>query len=183
MSFKALIVLIIANFTLGSGIAQNSALPFSIPLGYVLRDSASADLNADGRLDYVVILDNANDSINTELSRPLLIYFGTLNSDFKLVARNDSVVLCKSGGGMMGDPLLGITIKGRYFTIEHYGGAGWRWTRFITFKYDGSSRKFLLHRDAGLSWHSSIPESMKDEVFHSERFDVMDLSEYTNVLD
>lgn len=33
------------------------------------------------------------------------------------------------------NPYSGLTIKNGYFSVEHYAGSAWRWTRIPTFKY------------------------------------------------
>ena len=70
----------------------------------------------------------------SDTARHLLIIQGEKDGTFKIVANNDSIVLCFGCGGVFGDPYAGITVKDNYFSIEHYGGSAWRWTRIITFK-------------------------------------------------
>jgi hypothetical protein len=96
---------------------------------------------------------------------------GKKDGSLSLYARNDSVVLCKGCGGMFGDPFEGITIKGRYFSLEYYGGSRYRWNRFTTFKYDLVKKDFVLHRDAGISY-DSVEEDKKytKNVYHKQAF-------------
>jgi hypothetical protein len=111
-----------------------------IPADFTILDSASGDINKDGVRDLVIILRNKYETFNTDTTRPLLLLEGNLKRRYKLLARNDSVVLCMGCGGVHGDPYQGITVKSGYFSIEHFGGSGWRWTRIITFKYDPKKR-------------------------------------------
>jgi hypothetical protein len=101
------------------------------PLGYEILDTATGDLNRDKYRDLLVILKLSNEEENSESSRPLLIYIGQKNGELKLVAYNDNVVLCRNCGGIYGDPYSGMVIKRGYFSIEHYGGSNFRWTRTV----------------------------------------------------
>jgi len=108
--------------------------------------------------------------MNGDTTRPLLILLGNEKRFYNLSGRNDSVVLCKSCGGVFGDPYAGMTVKNNFFSIEHYGGSNWRWTRIITFRYDLKSKQVLLHRDAGDSFHTSDPDKTTTNIYSKEDF-------------
>jgi len=129
-----------------------------IPEGFTLLDKASGNLNKDSYSDLVLVLQTKNKATEEDEVRPLILLRGTASGKYKLLARNDSVVLCKGCGGVFGDPYDGITIKNGYFSIEHYVGSSWRWTRIITFKYDLKCKNFILHKDAGVSYHNTEEE-------------------------
>ena len=144
---------------------SQSTIQSFIPAGYSILDSASGDMNNDKIKDLILILKNNNESIENnydELIRPLLILHGTKNNKYTLFAKNDSVVLCSRCGGAFGDPYEGMTIKNNYFSIEHYGGSNWRWTKIITFKYNEKLKKYILYKDAGASFHTSAPDVQKE---------------------
>lgn len=145
-------------------------LKFYIPKDYSILDSASGNLNNDSYKDLVLILKYKYESTGGDTTRPLLLLAGTKENRYFLMAKNDSVVLCKECGGIFGDPYQGITIKKGFFSIEHYGGSSWRWTRIITFKYDVKSKQFLLHRDAGVSYHNT-EHPIKETVIISNKSD------------
>src|SRR4249920_3850882 len=128
---------------------QSKGLASFIPADFSILDSASGDINKDGKKDLLVILKNNLEETNGDTTRPLLILLGNEKGFYNLSGRNDRVVLCKSCGGVFGDPYAGITVKNNFFSIEHYGGSNWRWTRIITFRYDLRSKQVLLHLDAG----------------------------------
>lgn len=161
--FSANLIMMIPSF------AQKSAFSFTPPEHYSVLDTASGDLNTDGYRDYIVILKNEFEKYNSDTTRPLLILFGNKENKLNQFARNDSVVLCHGCGGVFGDPYQGITIKNNYFSIDHYGGSGWRWTRHITFRYVKSKNAFILHKDGGESFHASNPE--KTESFFRNKDD------------
>ncbi|MDP4236427.1 MAG: hypothetical protein Q8919_08280, partial [Bacteroidota bacterium] len=120
--------------------------------GYSVLDWESGDLNKDGIQDAILILrkdgeDSTSDVIEHPEARPLLLLIRSSDGKLNLAARNDSTVYCINCGGMLGDPYTRIVIKKGYFTIEHYGGSSWRWTRDITYKYSTKDKCWYLHRD------------------------------------
>ena len=154
-----------------------------IPGSYSLLDSASGDWNKDGYKDLVLILKSDSEEMNPDTTRPLLLLAGTANGGYTLLARNDSVVLCKGCGGVFGDPYAGIVIKNGYFSIEHYGGSNWRWTRVITFKFDVKSNVFRLHRDAGVSYHTSDPDKTTDIISNKSHYGKLLFTKYSYSMD
>ncbi len=138
--------------------------PFSrhIPEGYYLVDSSSGDLNRDSFPDLLMILEKEEEeNADDQKKRPLLILIGSNNGSYELKAENDQVVLCSTCGGSLGDPYQGISIKNGYFSLEHFGGSSWRWSRIITFKYSRDEDNWFLHRDGGENFHISDPENIE----------------------
>ncbi len=162
--------------------SQTKAVPYTsfIPKGYTLLDSATGNLNKDAHKDMVLILRNNAEKINSDTTRPLLLLAGKGNGLFTLMERNDHVVLCAGCGGVFGDPYRGITVKNGYFSIEHYGGSGWRWTRIITFKWDTATERFKLHRDAGVSFHTSDPNKQEEMTYRKQDFGKIFFNEFNN---
>jgi hypothetical protein len=122
--------------------------------------------------------EKAPDADDEPVRRPLLLLLGQNDGSLKLAARNDYVVLCGSCGGVMGDPFEGITIKDGYFSIEHSGGAGWRWTRIITFKWSEPDKDWRLHRDGGVSYHAGDPDKMEEDVKTVKDFGVVPFGKF-----
>lgn len=127
-----------------------AAKSFILPDHEVLKFQ-KGDLNKDNIEDIVVVLENKRG--DDMAARPLLLLIQDAKGVYTLAARNDKVVACKGCGGVMGDPLAGITIKNGFFTIEEEGGSRERWTRYITFQFDTAQKTWILHR---------IDESMTD---------------------
>lgn len=159
---------------------QSNPAPYRsfIPKGFSLLDSASGDLNKDVHKDLVLVLRNDSEDLNKDTTRPLLLLAGKGNGLYQLIDRNDHVVLCAGCGGVFGDPYQGITIKSGYFSVEHYGGSSWRWTRIITFKWDPTSKGFKLHRDAGVSFHTSNPDKREEMVHNKKDFGKLVFSQF-----
>ena len=159
--------------------AQSQPLASSIPAGFSILDSASGDINKDGKKDLLIILKNDLEENSGDTARPLLILLGAEKGLYDLAGRNDSVVLCKSCGGVFGDPYAGMTVKNNFFSIEHYGGSNWRWSRIITFRYDLKGKQVLLHRDAGDSFHTSDPNKTTTNIHNKEDFGKLLFANYS----
>jgi hypothetical protein len=147
---------------------------------YSALDSAVGNLNLDNYPDKLLVLKDKVEGIATNVPRPLLILTGQADHSYKLVARNDSVVLCADCGGVFGDPYEGLTIKDGFFSVEHYGGSGWRWTRIITFKYSAAENNWHLHRDAGISYHNSDPDKTEEILTNKGDFGKLLFTDYSN---
>jgi hypothetical protein len=161
-------------------ISQYQKLRDFIPVDFILLDSASGDLNLDGRGDLIVILKNKFEKLVTDTTRPLLLLRGDGKGKYKLVARNDNVVLCFACGGVHGDPYERIKFQRESFTIEHFGGSGWRWTRAITFKFDARTQQVLLHRDLGRSWHIDEPRKVVKTLYNKSDYGKVIFSEFSS---
>lgn len=140
-----------------------------IPKGYEALDLTKGDLNRDAYPDAILVLykkgeEETSDVIDHPEKRPLLILTGQADKTYKLAARSDNAVYCVDCGGQMGDPFTGISVKNGYFSVEHYGGSGWRWTRIVTFKYSPADKTWLLHKDGGERYHAISQEEAKTEV-------------------
>ncbi len=159
--------------------AQLQTLQSFIPADYSILDSASGDINKDGKKDMLVILKYNDEENSGDTVRPLLVLLGSGKDLYELTAQSDSVVLCKACGGVFGDPYAGMTVKNNFFSIEHYGGSNWRWTRIITFRYDVKTGNIYLHRDAGESFHVDDPDKTKPYTYTKEDYGKLLFSKYS----
>lgn len=146
-----------------------------VPEGYTVLDTTSGDLNLDQYADMILVLkkngeENTSDVVEHPEKRPLLILLGQSDKTYKLAASNDNAVYCIDCGGVMGDPFMDVVIKNGFFSIEHYGGSGWRWTRTITFRYSPSDHYWYLHKDGGDSFHSAEPDKVTTKVKTTKDF-------------
>lgn len=161
---------------------QQSNIQKLIPSGFSLLDSATGDFNRDGFTDYIIILKNDLELAKTDTTRPLLIIHGDKNGVLKIVERNDKIVLCLGCGGVFGDPYSGISVEENYFSISHYSGSGWRWSKVVTFRFDKESGKYMLHKDAGESFNVNEPDKTESIENNKELWDKIFFEKYDSSL-
>ena len=142
------------------------ALASFVPKGYIAMDTCSGDLNLDAYRDVLLVMrQNGEDSLSklsdSTIKRRLLILTAQEDGSYRLAAQSDNAVYCYTCGGMMGDPFMGLVIKNGYFSIEHYGGSAWRWTRTITFKYSPADSTWCLHKDGHESFNVNDEKEKK----------------------
>lgn len=159
-----------------------------IPEGYEALSITSGDLNLDSFTDIVLIVKKTNeketsDVIENPTKRPLLILLGEGKNKYKLAARNDNVVLCIDCGGIFGDPFEGVSIKNGIFSVEHYGGSAWRWTKIITFKYSPKDKNWILTRVGADSFHTSDPNKVETTIKTAKNFGKVLFEEYDGYKD
>jgi hypothetical protein len=159
-------------------IALSPDISAFIPAGFSIMDTARGDLNLDGLNDLILVLKQNNeaelaDSLENPVNRPLILLLGKADNTFEQARRNDQVVYCLNCGGIWGDPYNGITIKNGYFSVEHYGGSNWRWTRIITFKYSAKDKEWYLHKDGGDTYHTSDPDKVETKVQTTKDFGIV----------
>jgi hypothetical protein len=162
---------------------ENQDLSAFVPEGFEILDSAFGDLNLDAHEDAIMVLKNKEEVAHSEqggesMPRPVMILTRKADKSWELAGRNDNVALGVADGGVFGDPWGGISIKNGYFSLEHYGGSSWRWTRIITFKYDPAKKGWFLHKDGGDSFNVNEPEVVETNVRTTKDFGIVKFSEY-----
>ena len=95
----------------------------------------AADLNGDGRGDFVLVLERANPAKDADdfpvNERPLLILLRGAYGRLSEAKRNERVVMCSKCGGDFGDPFQGVIAGRNTFSVEHYGGGDHGWENFF----------------------------------------------------
>lgn len=187
---KKILPFILLLFSISLGVGQDlkerlrlEDIHSLVPPGYAVLDTVTGDLNSDAHLDLIVVYKQSNeeeisDVVDYPGKRLLVIYTGIGEGAFELAARNENVVLCYDCGGIMGDPYRAVVARDGYFTVEHYGGSAWRWTRLITFKYSIQEKRWLLHKDGGESYHASEPENSTSHVKTVQDFGIIPFEKY-----
>ena len=135
-------------------ISKSEILKF-IPENYSILDTVKGNLNRDKFDDYILILKKVNEietsnySDNKPEKRHLLILIGNSKGKLELKGKSENSVLCYDCfGAIHGDSYERVVIKNGYFSIEYFTTGGIdRWSRIITFKYDQSSKNWILHKD------------------------------------
>jgi hypothetical protein len=142
----------------------------------------SADLNNDGRKDYVLVFERAtaegDQAEMPERQRPLLILISDKDGKLTEAKRNEEIVYCSSCGGVFGDPFEGITVGPGTFTVNHYGGSNWRWTNAAKFNYSRIDKTWQLVRYESSSFHTSKPNSVKRKVRLPKTFGKIDIADF-----
>lgn len=144
--FSFFIVCIVYSFSFGQNIADDAvkeklSQQFKEFLGANERvfDTAAADFNNDGLADLVLVAENTS---GEDINRSLLVLSNSSNG-FAISARSASAILCKTCGGVFGDPYAGISIYKNVLNIYHYGGSNWRWTNNFTFRFQNNQWEMI----------------------------------------
>lgn len=156
-----------------------------IPENYAILDIIIGDLNLDNVSDAIIILkkkgeERLSDVIESPEKRPLIILLRDANNELKIARRSDNTVYCFDCGGVFGDPYQAVSIDNGYFSVEHYGGSSWRWTRKITYNYSKQDNEWYLYEDSSVSFHASEPEKVESKTktvkdFGKVRFEAFDI--------
>lgn len=143
-----------------------------ISKGYELLDYETGDLNGDGRKDVVLVLKRAGedtlDMDDPNNARPLLLLTRQSNNKLTLAARNDELIMCRQCGGIFGDPYEGITVGKNMLTINFYGGSAWRWGMEYQFRYNATTKNWMLEKETDIYYHNAEPDKMKTTVYKKE---------------
>ncbi len=159
-----------------------------IPENFAILKSATGDLNQDGIIDVALVLHNLGEDTIVPVGRdyvprPLLLFLKNENGEYALAYQNDKVVYCCDCGGIFGDPFYEIDIVDGLFTIYHFGGSNWRWTRDLTFKYDKISRDWYLHLDQETSFSVFELDEVESSVKTAQDFGKIRFSDFDAFVD
>jgi hypothetical protein len=143
----------------------------------------AADLNGDGRGDFVLVLERENPATDADdfpvNERPLLLLVRGADGRLAAAKRNERLVMCSRCGGVFGDPFEGVEAGRNTFTVNFYGGSNWRWKYSYRFNYSRVDRTWQLVRAEELSYHTSDPDKMKTRVFTPPKdFGKIDLADF-----
>jgi hypothetical protein len=125
---------------------------------------AQADLNLDGRMDYVVILERTDRDASAypDDQRPLLILIRNPDGSLAVAKRNDHAVYCSAcGGGGIGDPFEGLEATRGGFTIKFLGGDAERWMEEYSFRYSKRYNSWQLVNFFQGSYRSDRPAEVQ----------------------
>jgi len=100
-------------------------------------DFDSADLNGDGLVDFVVVLEKTrrDDVHDVERAERTLLVLVKTKEGFKLAVRAVDAIQPDDCGGVFGDCFQGIEAAPRSIIINEYGGSSWRWSTKAVFRY------------------------------------------------
>ncbi|MDG1433352.1 MAG: hypothetical protein P8Q41_05050 [Saprospiraceae bacterium] len=109
--------------------------PFEMefPKGFALLSQVSGDLDKDGIVEKVAVLNN---NIKSDIGeeRTILI-FKVDNGAWKIWERATGAILPSKNGGMMGDPFQSIKVENGTLVINHFGGSRSKWEYTHRFRF------------------------------------------------
>ena len=116
--------------------------------GTRILSSQIGDLNSDGRLDALIVLDPPSTSETAGLgrSREVLLAIRNAEGHLQAAARSDQIVPCERCGGLAGDPFGYARIDKEGFTLVTEGGSREHWSNEYTFKYAAGQLHWTLER-------------------------------------
>ena len=143
----------------------------------------AADLNGDGRKDFVLVLERENPSKDENdfpvNQRPLLILVRGEGGRLAEAKRNERVVMCSQCGGVFGDPFEGVVAARNTFTVMFYGGSSWRWAYSYKFNYSRVDKTWQLVRAEETNYHTYDLDTMKTLVFTPPKsFGKIDIADF-----
>ena len=142
----------------------------------------SADLNGDGRKDYILVLERANPEMDDDgfpiNQRPLLILVRGQDGKLTEAKRNEKIVSCSECGGSQGDPFQGFDVGPNTFTVKHSGGSGMRWSSHWIFNYSKADQTWRLVRSEVETFSSGDPEKVDKKVKRPEDFGKIDIADF-----
>lgn len=119
-----------------------------IPTGTNLIDYQVADLNADGRIDTIIVVEkiNKNDEFGQE-PRTVMILIRSLNGELKIIENNNKTYLCEWCLGGRNDSEQYLTVGKGTFEIHNHGGST-RYRRYqnFMFKYNPKIKTWFLYK-------------------------------------
>jgi hypothetical protein len=142
---------ICAGMILNGLAAANSGDPVPVPQevqrfvesGTHVAALGSADINGDGRIDYVLVLEKDEVENNVEGDRTVLILIQLPDHSLKLAVRNDTVAQCRFMQGAGG----GVDVVAHRNTFEirqTIGSAAGGVVNILVFRYSKKDRDWLL---------------------------------------
>lgn len=143
-----------------------SLLPF-IPENYVLKDTVQGDLNRDGKVDILLLVEEPE-------TRILKVLLSEDKGTYREAAASSRAVYCEKCHDL--DTYQGIKIKDGEFSIEHFGGPEQRWARTTTFRYIPSMKDWYLTEDALV--HSGPDQTIEAKILTPKDFGEVKFSEF-----
>ncbi len=153
----------------------------SIPQGWIVRDTASGDLNKDGQIDIAIVIQDDNsayyktendgfgyDSIN--LNKRLLLVFFKTESGYELIKKVDNVIP-EHEMPTINDPYGGISIMNGILETGYgyWANAGSWYTFRTTYKFRFQNDDFFLIGIEHNSMHRGSMELKEISVNFSTR--------------
>lgn len=141
---------------------------------------STTDLNGDGLQDYLLILDKPGSEKEGNL-RELVILTRQEDRSLRLVKRNSRIVYCSRCGGGWGDPFSSenVIADTKSFSVENYGGGGFRWSEGFKFNYSRRDRTWQLVEVIISTFNINEPDSEKTKSYKPPKdFGKIDIADF-----
>jgi hypothetical protein len=121
--------LLAATTTSQPSVPATAATPEQFaPKGWRVLEKAVGDLNRDGMPDVAIVFKNPAEDRQGQFDvQRLLVVAFKKGAQFERSAFSFDEILCKTCGGVLGDPFQEIKIERNTVVISHYGGSRERW--------------------------------------------------------
>lgn len=123
---------------------DNAVISVAIPRSTSIRLREQADLDSDGDIDVLLVLERTGNALAKNEPMALLILLRNERGTLDIAATSPRVILCRTCGGAMNDPLQGITPLQGGFVLRFEGGSRELWHREYRFTYSPKARTWLL---------------------------------------
>ena len=140
---------------------------------------AEADLNGDGKADYVFIVEKPGSGPDAEEQRTLHIAIRQADGKLKIVKTNKQMIRCSRCGGPAGDPFNELSAVSKSFSVSHYGGANERWSQDVQFNYSRKDDTWQLVKVEESTFDVTTPDRVKTRTYKPPRhFGKIDISDF-----
>jgi|GEM_PF-3485571 hypothetical protein len=131
--------------------------------------SATADLNGDGTKDFLVAFEYLDGT------RALFIIVRE-GKKYRVASTSTRAILCKTCGGVYGEPFQGIQAGLKRFSIDHFGGSNFKWANNAVFGYSRRDRKWQLVDFTDTQY--DLENNVETKQFKPADFGLINLEEY-----
>ncbi|HKX12344.1 MAG TPA: hypothetical protein VJP40_04255 [bacterium] len=143
--------------------ASGARIADFVPKGWEILMQAEGDLNRDGKPDAALALKNSKEeSSNEEVPRLLVLLLQNPDGTYRLASKSAEAILCRSCGGVFGDPLAELQIKSGVLIIDHYAGSRQRWS--YTHRWRFQDGDWVLIGETKTSFDAIGPEAKSDDM-------------------
>jgi len=140
----------------------------------------TADLNGDGLQDYLLILEEPGSEEDGNL-RELVILTRQDDRSLQLAKRNRKMVYCSKCGGGWGDPFdsENVITDTKTFSVDNYGGGGFRWSEGFKFNYSRRDRTWQLVEVTISTFNVNELDSEKTKIYRPPKdFGKIDIEDF-----
>ncbi len=123
---------------------------------YPIVKEVKGDLDNDGMDEWVLVYDT-DDSTDFGNIREIQI-LKKVNGQWSELASSRNAILSSDAGGLMGDPLVEISIEEGILIVEYYGGSAWRWHYSDIYRYQNGQFELIGYTAGGFKMCESFWE-------------------------